>query len=115
MREENNGDVIQLTYNGSAGGFVRSVVYFDTGGVILGNSFNIASVTRIGVGRFDVVFTDAMADANYVVITGYDNIGNNRCRGVYVYARAAAGFTIQNVQGNDNPVDLVNNIVVYRV
>lgn len=61
---------IQNTSGTQVGTFCRAWVNFNgTGTVAIRASFNVSSITDNGTGNFTVNFTNAMADANYVVQT----------------------------------------------
>jgi len=58
----------------------RAQINFNQVGVVsIRSSFNVSSITDIGVGTTDVNFTNAFADANYVPTSGggSDNISSN--------------------------------------
>ena len=67
-RESNGIDVPISTY---IGGFVR----FSGGGVIVGDSFNIASVVRTAAGQYTINFTNNLTSGNYAVIVTPNQIG----------------------------------------
>lgn len=52
------------------------VTFTGSTGAVLA-SFNVGSVTRNGTGDYSVNFTNALADANYVVAPSYINVGTN--------------------------------------
>jgi len=61
------------------GQLVKAWVNFDaTGTVTIANSFNVSSITDGGQGRYQVNFTTALGNANYVVsgTVGMDGNGN---------------------------------------
>jgi len=113
-REESAGDIIQLTSNGYPFSFIKSFVFINAAGIIQGTAFNVASVTRVGEGTYNIVFTNNLADANYVVTTGYEEAAN-RSRGVCIRNKVLGGFTVQTVQGNDSPLDLACNLAVLKI
>jgi hypothetical protein len=62
-----------------ASGRVKAWVNFDaTGTVTIASSFNVSSITDGGQGRYQVNFTTALGNANYVVsgTVGMDGNGN---------------------------------------
>lgn len=53
---------------------VRAWVYVSTpSSATIGGSGNVSSVTRAAAGQYTVNFTNAMPDANYAVLLGYQN------------------------------------------
>ncbi len=66
---------------------------FDCNPAKLRASFNIASVTRTGVGSYDFVFTTPMPTSDYAVVVG------NNTAGAYVQQarfKTVSGFTVKN-------------------
>ena len=58
------------TSNLSIPGAAKAWVNFDgTGTVAIQDDYNVASITDNGVGLYTVTFTNAMANANYAVVT----------------------------------------------
>jgi len=53
--------------NGSAKAWVN---FNGTGAVAIRESFNVNSITDVAVGRYEVNFTNAFSDINYVCVTG---------------------------------------------
>ena len=47
------------------------------GGSTINASYNIASISRTGVGTYTVSFTNALADANYAVVISTSGDGTN--------------------------------------
>lgn len=107
-RRELNGPIIQLTTLGMVTNTPQAFVNFD--GTVAGlnaaqtirGSFNVASVTRIGIatGRYQVNFTTALPSANYtVVVTGQrSGIGSGFVMGAIndaVYATAVTTTAVQ--------------------
>jgi hypothetical protein len=116
-REESNGDEVQLTSMGMAsGGYVKGFVFFDSTGAIQGTAFNIASVTRTGTGVYNIVFTNNLTDANYVVTTGseYDTPLLKNGGDMVVRNKAVGGFTIESYLGSGSLVDRGCNVTVFR-
>jgi hypothetical protein len=61
----------QNTSGTEVGTLCRAWVNFNgTGTVAIRASFNVSSITDNGVGNYTVNFTNALADANYVVLGG---------------------------------------------
>ena len=104
--------------NGSA----KAWVNFDgTGTVAIRESFNVGSITDLAVGRYEVNFTNAFADINYVCVTGINH--NSSSGGSNNYNRSAvsnAGTTSKayyNTYGSNNSTlyDVpVNQLAVFR-
>jgi len=65
-REESSGDVVQLTENGRRPSYIKAFVSFDNTGVIIGEAYNVTSVTGSLV--YTINFTNALADTNYLVV-----------------------------------------------
>jgi hypothetical protein len=58
----------------------RAQLNFNQVGVTsIRSSFNVSSITDIGVGTTDINFTNALSDANYIATSagGSDNVSNN--------------------------------------
>lgn len=64
-----------VQYQLSPGMPIRAAVNFNgVGGAVIRSSYNVASVTRLATGRYQINFTDAMPNANYIVqVTGMRN------------------------------------------
>jgi hypothetical protein len=66
-------------------------------------SYNVSSITRVGTGQFNVSFTTAMSNANYVVVA-MPSSDFAAARYAYVdgtnTALTTTAFTIQMVVGN---------------
>ena len=74
---------------------------------------NIASITRTGTGVFDVVFTTAMPNANYIVTFGTTDVNTNSALSIGVVERASrttTGFTIFNVSEDSGVLDSVDSL-----
>jgi len=65
-REESSGDVVQLTEDGRRPSYIKAFVSFDNTGVIIGEAYNVTSVTGSLV--YTINFTNALADTNYLVV-----------------------------------------------
>ncbi len=66
---------------------------FDCNPAKLNSSFNIASVTRTGVGSYDFVFTTPMPTPDYSIVVG------NNTEGAYIQQalfKTVSGFTVRN-------------------
>lgn len=59
----------------AAGSAVAWVAFSGATGAIQ-SSFNISSVTRTAVGRYNVTFSSSLSDSNYAVVFGGSNTGN---------------------------------------
>lgn len=92
---------------GSTGrGFVQGVAAwcnFTNSGGVSTNAGNIASVTRTGAGVYVVLFTNALANANYSVSHARSNIADN----LTVTGETTAGFQINSFNAAGTPTDLV--------
>lgn len=60
-------------------------------------SFNIASVVYSATGKYTITFTNALADANYCVVTGanYNNVAGDFAFGAAFYSLTASNFVAQ--------------------
>lgn len=72
------------------------------GGASLVRGFNIASVTRIGLGTVDVLFTRTLPDANYVV----DPFPRGAAGQCYVDSELATGFRLYRSDVGGSLADL---------
>jgi hypothetical protein len=73
-----------------------------TGTPAIRADYNVASITDNGVGDYTINFSNALADANYVVV-GLQNSTNTTT--IAVTAQTTAGFTIEVSQSGVGPVD----------
>jgi hypothetical protein len=105
---------VLATQNGMTGIAKAWVIFNGTNGAIRGSSFNISSVTRSATAQYDIVFSTAMASANYVVtvststqitvsVAGATNLFYNKASNIEV-APTSSGFTMntQNSGGTSN-------------
>lgn len=65
------------------------------------SSYNVASITRSTTGTFDVVFTNAFADANYAVDATLGNVPNGTNTWV-AYSQASMTTAQCRITCNDN-------------
>ena len=69
-----NPPVIKNVSGTQVGTFCRAWVNFDgTGTVAIRASFNVSSITDNGTGDYTVNFTNALADANYSIVSSCDS------------------------------------------
>jgi hypothetical protein len=112
MREESNGDEVQITKGGAVnstnivdGLLVRGWVKFDgsgaTGAKTPDDSVNVASVTKNGTGDYTIAWDTDFGDADYAV-SGNAGTGVLIC---YVKAQAAGTLQIGNADVNGSAVD----------
>jgi hypothetical protein len=81
----------------SINGLATVWVNFDGSGTIaIRGSFNVTSLTDIGVGRYTVNFTNALSTANYSAVTS----NANRDGGVFSLATTSVG-----IFAGETPVD----------
>jgi hypothetical protein len=100
------------------GTFCRAWVNFNgTGTVAIRASFNVSSVSDLGVGTYDVNFVTAMPDINYVTICPTTDNGVVRTAVSQAFGNSTTGKTqITVVSGVTNTlVDASNiNVSVFR-
>jgi len=61
-------------------------------------SFNVASVTRTDLGKYDVVFTTPMPTANYSTVTSVTGVGSGS--GSKTVGKTTTGFTVYVIDDN---------------
>jgi len=82
-------EVLMRMYDGKSWAWGR--IALTSGGATIVSGFNIASVTRTGVGLVSIVFTRALPNADYaVVVCARGNGGAG-----YAYSEATSGFNVQ--------------------
>ena len=92
-------EVLTRMYNGKSWAWGR--VTLTGGGAVLASGFNVASVTRTGVGLVSIVFTRALPNTNYaVVVCARGNGGSG-----YAYNETTSGFSIQRADFSGTLVD----------
>jgi hypothetical protein len=98
---------------------IKAWVNFNgTGTVSIRGSYNVASITDLGVGRYRVNFTDALEDTNYAIIAsgGYSDLHTDR-HAIPVYnTRTTTSFEIYSGSTASNTKIDFEDIyaVVYR-
>jgi hypothetical protein len=93
-------------------GSAKAWVQFNgTGAVAVRNSYNVSSITDHGTGNFTINFTNAMPNANYVLLgsTDYAGVISEDTINVVRTTTAIRIFTTQTT--NASPVDYGNNSV----
>lgn len=78
-------------------GAAKAWVNFNgTGTVAIGASFNVSSITDLGVGTYQVNFTSAMTDVNYVVAGAAERVSDSRGAEISVNrtTRTTSGFNL---------------------
>ena len=66
------------------------------------SSYNVASVTKTGTGAYDVVFTNALPNANYAVV---GNLQIDSTNVVYFDSKATTGFHYESMQSTGSRQD----------
>ena len=89
--------------NGSAKAWVN---FNGTGTVAIRDSFNTASITDNGTGRFDMNFSNAMANTNYAAITSGGSSGVSSGMG-YMYNPRTTATGLEFVTAGDALLDAV--------
>lgn len=85
-------------------GAVTAHCTFDNAAGVSNSAFNIASVTRTGTGRYDIVFTRAMERADYSVSISLEE---GSTKGGYPLSKTTSGFTLAVATlGGTTAVDL---------
>ena len=78
------------------------------------SGLNIASVTRTGAGKFDVVFVTPMPSSDYSVTTCIEYPGaSDGCANVFGGSKTANGFTISLTADGSIPYDYDFNFTVF--
>lgn len=94
------GDGVMFDANGNtvdsgaaAVSTVKARVSFNgLSGVSISDSFNIASVVRIGAGKYTITFTTPMPTANYTIAVSGTTVSGGTLIGGFIYDSAAGGF-----------------------
>lgn len=108
-----------LTTNGTAvswstQGTVRAMGEYNSSGTLQTGSVNIASTTNSGTGVYDVVFTSALATANYVVAATLTSYGTGNTTTLAVTSKSTTGFTITTRRGDTGAlVNAAANFIVF--
>jgi hypothetical protein len=86
-------------------GAAKAWVNFNgTGTVAIRGSFNVTSITDNGLGDYTVVFTTAMADANYSTVLGLDRGAANYLMSSIV-SQNSANVNVKSTQTTTTGVD----------
>lgn len=104
--------------NGSAKAWVN---FNGTGTVAIRESFNVDSITDVAVGRYEVNFTNAFSDINYVCVTGINLNTTSGGSNNYNRSAVANAGTVSKAYFNTYPdstttlIDVqVNQLAVFR-
>jgi len=89
---------VLATQNGMTG-IAKAWINFDATTSTIRGSFNVASITKIGTGRFTITFTTAMPNANYVVTGVGADINTSLTGDIGLFASTAPTTTAVNVGG----------------
>jgi hypothetical protein len=87
---------VLATQNGMTG-IAKAWINFDATTSTIRGSFNVASITKIGTGRFTITFTTAMPNANYVVTGVGADINLSLTGDIGLFSSAAPSTTAVNV------------------
>lgn len=93
------------TGNGLVGGIAAAGSFSDGG---LTNVFNVTSSTRGSTGVYNVVFTNALASANYTVSTGRSNVADF----FTVTGKTTAGFSLNSFNSSAVATNLIGIVDV---
>lgn len=101
-RRESNGSDIPV-------GIIGAFVKFDSSGVAIGTPFN-CSIARVATGRYEVTFTTAMADGNYIVLVTPAEQGR-----IFHYdsSTTASVFVEARNRSDGNTVDTSMNVMIF--
>ena len=91
-------DIVQTGTSVSSVAVWGSIDFNATGKLLDG--LNIASVTRVSTGTYDVVFQTPMPNSTYAVTTGH---GPNTDKSIQVWLKTANGFRIRCDGVSDDP------------
>jgi hypothetical protein len=89
---------VLATQNGMTG-IAKAWINFDATTSTIRGSFNVASITKIGTGRFTITFTTAMPNANYAVTGIGADINLSLTGDIGLFSSAAPTTTAVNVGG----------------
>jgi hypothetical protein len=78
----------------------------------ISKSYNVSSVVRNSLGAYTVNFTQAMPDANFIVV-GAGEAGSNNVADVVVYARTTTSVSLGMTFGNGNNYDATVNFAIF--
>ena len=80
---------VDTVINGTAKAWVN---FNGVGTLAIRTSFNVTSVTDVGVGQWRVNFTTAMTDANFCATAGGNNEASNVGANIKMFAVTASSF-----------------------
>ena len=111
----NNDTGVLATQNGMTGIAKSWVIFNGTTGAIRGTAFNISSVTRSAAAQYNLVFSNAMPSANYVVtvststaigiaVCGATNLFYNKASNIEV-APTSTGFTMNTQSSGGTSIE----------
>jgi hypothetical protein len=89
---------VLATQNGMTG-IAKAWINFDATTSTIRGSFNVASITKIGTGRFTITFTTAMPNANYCVTGIGADINQSLAGDIGLFGSTAPSTTAVNVGG----------------
>jgi hypothetical protein len=90
----NDDTGVLATQNGMRGIAKAWANWNGFGGVTIGSSFNVSSITRVSSGIYTITFTTAMANANYVPAGMINNTTN--MYGIYVNGGYSTSPTLKS-------------------
>ncbi len=96
------------TGNGLVGAVAAHCKFTNAGGVST-DAFNIASVTQVPSGQYNVAFTNALANANYSVATAKTSASDNNFTITNI---ATTGFTLNSFNGGPTLTNLVGTAMI---
>ena len=84
------------------------------GSAVISSSFNIASVSTPGAGKYDYTFITPMPSDNYAVVATADNYTGDAGRVVTVTAKSTTGFSVSTkTAGGDGFTNQQHSVVVH--
>jgi hypothetical protein len=96
-------------------GLCKAWVNFNgTGTVAIRASYNVSSITDLGVGVYRVNLTTAMTDANYSVIANGQITSTYTNSGTSVGTFAAGSFQVDHIEGNAFLDTAIVSVAVFR-
>ena len=100
--------------NGIAKAWIRKNSGFDGLGNAIMASFNVSSITQLSTGRWQVNFTNAMADTNYIVVLGGFRQNSDVTTGEDASNRTTTYCTIVSYNISQTRYDMGFSVAIFR-
>jgi hypothetical protein len=95
----NGKGLITAASTATVAGVAKAWINFNATTSAIRGSFNVASITKIGTGRFTITFTTAMSNANYAVTAIGADINQSLAGDIGLFGSTAPSTTSVDVGG----------------